>query len=568
MEYQSEKRICQNCKNDFIIEPEDFLFYEKIKVPTPTFCPECRFQRRMSFRNERCLYKRSCDLCKENIISVHSSDSPFPVYCNKCWWSDAWDSSSFGKEYDSSKSFFEQWYDLMLKVPRPELIAESNVNCNYVNYSGGLKNCYFAVGCDKDEDCSYIYRTFKSKNSQDCFGLQESNLCYENIQSSKGFKSNFIENCENVLESSFAVDCKNISNCIGCVNLRNKKFYYLNQPISEEEYKVKREELGSYSVLEKLRKDFKKLLLKEPRRFAKTIMSVNSDGDELVETKNCHNCFFVIKSENLKYSAFCSNIKDSYDYSHADNSELLYESANIEKNYNKLFSNTCWFSRDVTYSDICMSSQELFGCICMRSKNYCILNKQYSKEEYFILKEKIIKEMNLKPYVDAQGLVYKYGEFFPIELSPFAYNETFAQEYIPLEKEEIIRRKYNYVDEKTRNYLITKQTEEIPDHIKNVDDSILEDIISCAHSGKCKQRCTTAFKISEPELNFYRQINMPLPRLCPNCRHYERSSHLNPMKLWHRKCMKEGCNNEFETSYSPDRPEIIYCERCYQQEIY
>ncbi|HAE36662.1 TPA: hypothetical protein DCG29_02285 [Candidatus Nomurabacteria bacterium] len=568
MEHKSETKNCQNCKKDFTIESEDFLFYKKIKVPSPTFCPECRFQRRMAYRNERYLHKRICDLCKENIISVHSAESPFPVYCNKCWWSDKWDSSSFGKEYDSSKTFFAQWHELMLTVPRPELIAESNVNCNYVNYSGGLKNCYFAVGCDKDEDCSYIYRTFNSKNSQDCFGLQESNLCYENIQSSKSFKSNFIENCENALESNVAIDCKNISNCIGCVNLRNAKNFYLNKPISGEEYKIKREELGSYRVLEKLKKDFKDLLLKTPRRFAKTIMSINSDGDELVEIKNCHNCFFVRRSENLKYAAFCSNIKDSYDYSHADNSELLYESANIEKNYNKLFSTTCWFSRDITYSDICMSSQELFGCICMRSKNYCILNKQYGKEEYFEMVEKIKKHMNDMPYVDHIGRSYVYGEFFPIELSPFAYHETFAQEYISLDKEEIIKQGYRCVDERERNYVITRKTEEIPDHIKDVDDSILEDIIACAHAGECKQRCTTAFKITSQELSFYRQINMPIPRLCPNCRHYERSSQLNPMKLWHRSCMKEGCTNTFETSYSPERPEIVYCEKCYQQEVY
>ena len=29
----------------------------------------------------------------------------------------------------------------------------------------------------------------------------------------------------------------------------------------------------------------------------------------------------------------------------------------------------------------------------------------------------------------------------------------------------------------------------------------------------------------------------------------------------------EPCPNEFETTYSPDRPEIVYCEQCYQQEV-
>ncbi len=34
---ESQTKNCQNCKKDFIIEPEDFNFYEKIKVPAPTF---------------------------------------------------------------------------------------------------------------------------------------------------------------------------------------------------------------------------------------------------------------------------------------------------------------------------------------------------------------------------------------------------------------------------------------------------------------------------------------------------------------------------------------------------
>lgn len=564
----SETKNCQNCKKDFTIEPEDFKFYEKIKVPSPTFCPECRFQRRMSFRNERHLYKRTCDLCKENIIALYSKDAVFPVYCNKCWYGDGWDARSFAKNYDASINFFKQWHELMLQVPRPSLIEESNINCHYVNYSGGSRNCYYIVGCDKDEDCAYVYRTFKSKNSYDCFGLQDSNLCYENIQSSKGFKANFAVDCENALESSVLMDCKNVNYCLGCVNLRNQKYYYLNQPISGEEYKKRKEKLGSFDVLEKLKSDFKDLTLKLPHRFARIVMSTNSTGDELVETKNCHNCFFVRNAENLKYGAFCSKIKDSYDFSHADNAELLYESENIEQNYNKFFSITCWFSSDISYSDICMSSQELFGCIGLRSKSYCILNKQYSKEEYQVLKEKIIKNMSILPYIDAQGIIYKYGEFFPAELSPFAYNETFAQEYFPLIQKEIEKRGLRFKDDKERNYVITKQIKDLSNNIKDVDDSILQDIIACAHKGECNQECTTAFRIIPQELNFYKQTNLPLPRLCPNCRHYERMIRINSLKLWHRKCMKEGCENEFETSYAPDRPEIVYCEKCYQQEVY
>ena len=82
----SVSTICQNCKKDFTIEPDDFGFYEKIKVPPPTWCPECRLIRRLVWRNERALYRRVCDLCKKNIIAIFHESVPFPVYCRECWY--------------------------------------------------------------------------------------------------------------------------------------------------------------------------------------------------------------------------------------------------------------------------------------------------------------------------------------------------------------------------------------------------------------------------------------------------------------------------------------------------
>jgi hypothetical protein len=215
-----------------------------------------------------------------------------------------------------------------------------------------------------------------------------------------------------------------------------------------------------------------------------------------------------------------------------------------------------------------MSSSHLFGCVSLRGKSYCIFNKQYTKEEYENLVPKIIKHMSDAPYIDKKGRVYRYGEFFPSELSPFPYNKTVAQEFFPLDKERAIFENFWWKDKEERNYNIDIKTEDIEDDINDVNDDITNKIIECAHKGTCNQQCTEAFKIIPEELQFYKRMNLPLPRLCPNCRHYERLSQRNPLKLWHRTCMKEGCTNEFETSYSPDRPEIVYCEKCYQQEVY
>ncbi len=120
-----EIKNCQNCKKDFTIESEDFVFYEKIKVPPPTFCSECRMQRRFIVRNERNLYHRECDLCKKKIISMYSKDKIFPVYCSLCWWGDEWDPIDCKMDIDFSKPFLSKFFLLMSKVPR---LALNSIN--------------------------------------------------------------------------------------------------------------------------------------------------------------------------------------------------------------------------------------------------------------------------------------------------------------------------------------------------------------------------------------------------------------------------------------------------------
>ena len=103
---KEEIKNCQNCKKDFTIEPDDFGFYEKIKVPLPTWCPDCRLQRRLAFRNERTFYKRPCDLCGADTLSRFDPDRGIVNYCGECWWSDNWDTTSYGQDYDFSRPFF------------------------------------------------------------------------------------------------------------------------------------------------------------------------------------------------------------------------------------------------------------------------------------------------------------------------------------------------------------------------------------------------------------------------------------------------------------------------------
>jgi hypothetical protein len=264
--------------------------------------------------------------------------------------------------------------------------------------------------------------------------------------------------------------------------------------------------------------------------------------------------------------------KDCWDWSiFGDNGQLLYECHACGINAQNIkFCLLCYSNvHDLEYSMFCMDGAEnLFGCVGLRKKSYCILNKQYTKEEYLKMVEKIKKHMDDMPYVDKKGRVYKYGEYFPVELSPFAYNTTMAQEYFPLSKDLAEKENYSWENTAERNYKVDFPIGSLPDDIQDVSDDIVGKVIACEHEGKCEQLCTSAFKIITDELSFYRKMNLPLPHLCPNCRTFERLKQRTGIKLYNRQCMKENCQNEFETAYSPDRPEIIYCDKHYKEEVF
>jgi hypothetical protein len=312
---------------------------------------------------------------------------------------------------------------------------------------------------------------------------------------------------------------------------------------------------------------------KFPKKYYFGVQNLNVSGDYLEHSKNSKSCFGAANLEDSKFCSFVSNgpVRTTYDFTHyGDNIELVNESLQSGDGISNI---RCGWgvwgnSNNVDYSITVPGASHLFGCVSLKKKKFSILNKEYSKEEYFELRGKIIKHMNDMPYVDKKGRVYKYGEFFPIELAPFGYNETTAQEYFPLNKEQVEREGYKWKEPKKRDYEITKKSNDLPDTISETNDNIVNEIISCEHEGVCEEDCTTAFKVLPEDLKFYRRMNLPVPRLCPNCRRSQRVKQRNPLKLWHRKCMREGCQNEFETSYAPDRPEIVYCEKCYHQEVY
>ena len=231
-----ETKICQNCKNQFTIEPDDFDFYAKIKVPPPTFCPECRLIQRGIWRNEWILYKRKDSLTGKNIFSSYSDIAPIKVYDRNYWWSDAWDATSYGRNYDFSKPFFAQIKELIDEVPFPSGAVIGGINSDYCMNFSYLKNCYLVFASGYCEDSAYMVLGNGSKNCFDGHMIDQSELCYENLNITKCYKTFFSVNCEECQDVLFSKDCVGCVNCFGCTNLRNKSFHIFNIPYSKEEY--------------------------------------------------------------------------------------------------------------------------------------------------------------------------------------------------------------------------------------------------------------------------------------------------------------------------------------------
>jgi len=568
VEYKSENKICQNCKGDFTIEPDDFGFYEKVGVLPPKICPECRSQLRLTFRNERFFYKRICDNCKQSVISTFSQSKDFPVWCHDCWWKDDLDAKKYGLDYDPNKTFFEQFKKLLDVAPKPALIGGNNTNCSYLNLAADNKGCYMLIESSNNENCINCYWIQLSKDLVDCSFTNKVELSYQVDDCDDSSNLFYSKGCHSCLDSFFLLDCRGCTSCLGCINLREQKYSIFNTQYTKEEYE---EKLASYRLdthtgVENFKKEFANFIKDKPRKFAEVTNAINSTGNYMVNVKNNKQCFHSYESENNSYSIHVwRDAKDCMDCNTAGRSaELIYNTLNTGLKASHVNSSFhCWGSQFMDYCFNCPNSHDCFGCSSLVKGSYCILNKQYTKEEYIKLRAEIIEKMKI------EGI---YGDFFPKELSPLGYNESSSIDEFPLSKDEALAQGFKWEDTERGTYgkgTIDWQT--FPDSVLDLpeDFDVNKEVFTCIS-------CEKNYRIITDELGFYKRMKIPIPRTCPECRHTARYRARGPNKLWHRSCMCDKanhehdstCSNEFETSYSPERTEVVYCESCYNREVY
>ncbi len=313
-----------------------------------------------------------------------------------------------------------------------------------------------------------------------------------------------------------------------------------NKQYDKETYfkELQKLELHTPEGLEKAKAIGEEERLKHPKRAHQNIRTENCTGDYITGCKNCHDTFQQSEGgEDCRYiyNGF-ENLKDSYDCSFAGvDASLCYECTGSGSRTQNLIVGDIVIegSHDVYYSSYIIGGSHCFGCVGLKKKSYCILNKQYSKEDYEALMNKLIAHMK------ATG---EWGEFFPSKFSPFAYNETRAQEVLPLDQTEASSRGLRWMRPSEEKKLASNDPT----------------IRICSESGK-------AFRLTKQELAFYEKMELPAPTIEQKTRHLKRLALLNTPKLWQRKCDKTGEN--ILTSYPPESPFIIYSEKAYLEQF-
>lgn len=492
--------ICGWCQRKFRVEDEDLKFYEdispifggkKFHIPPPTLCYPCRLQRRMLFRNERNLYRRNCDATGKPTLTIFSP--PYKMYAREYWWGDSWDATAYGRDFDFSKTVAEQLRSLSIDVPHCNMYQVNCENSEYCNQTLNCRNCYLLFGGGNNENIWYEKFVVNSHDTMDALSVQSLEWCYEAAFSDSCYGCQFVTYSRNCSNCFFIEDCESCQDCMLCVGLEHQQYCVLNKPVGKEAYEKMKAELFPLTKekIEMLRERLSTLRASVPKK-PHLFGSENCMGDLVVNSKNCFSCFDVKDCEDCKYVNFAPKNIRCYDciFSAPDGVRFSYEMCSVSGLESSMGVYLSWFGSNNFYSMECQSCNDIFACVSLKKQQYFILNKPYKKNEYEAMVIKIIEHMK------ETG---EWGEYMNPIASSFGYNESIAQEYFPLTKEQALKKGFRWRD---AEYTLPSGP--------SASDAMI-----------CDQ-CQKPYRLIEQEMKFYERFSLPIPTRCPNCRHKRR----------------------------------------------
>lgn len=344
-----ETKVCRHCQSSFGITDKDLEFYEKVSpsfrdkrysIPTPTLCPYCRDQRRLSFLNQLKLYKNTCLKCHKDIVSRFSPASGIKNYCNACWSAEDWNQLEYGQDVDLSRSFFEQIGFLVRNTSFQNLIGSAtNIENNavYTNHTSEIHDSYFVFEANTINNSFYSFAVKNSDSLTDCSFIGNSEHLYECVDSYDMFNSFYSSKSYGCKYSYFLNSCYNCSYCIGCVNLHNKDYHIFNEPVTKEQYEALAASLGNHAQLCAWKKKYEEFLKGQIMKSSNLVGTENCSGNNIVSSRNCTHSFDVLGCQDCKYANNVNYSEDLFDISsYGEKSNRMFESVSVGRYSNNI----------------------------------------------------------------------------------------------------------------------------------------------------------------------------------------------------------------------------------------
>ncbi len=543
---------CPISKEKFSISESEIKLRQKLGFSDlPTTAPWIRLRHLSAFWQHWALHKRICNKTKKNIISAFSEKCPYPVWHKNEWQKHADPPSA---DFDFEKPFFEQAWELFQKCPIPHKMGAGNENCEYTDDCWFSRNAYLSHSVLRGEDIRHCYRSFSEKNSAFCAYSKNSELCADLTNCFDCFDSLHCIDCRNIKSSSFLFDCRNCTDCLFCCNLRNKQYCFGNKQLTKEEFMVQKQKWNfrSRKLYDQAKLFFKEMIrLQAFFRSTHIMHSENCTGDNIEDSKNAQNCFFVNELEDccnfLRGGLESRDCLDCVDV--ALNTEMIFNCTGAQdKVYQCRNSFSINQSRFCDYCANCFQCENCFGCCGLVGKKYHIFNKAYSPEKYELLHEKIIHHMQETK---------EWGVFFPGYFAPHPYDESLARFHFPLSEEKQAKlgfRVDEVIERENKNY---SPVSEIPD---SPEDIINEKELT--HKIFWDSAFKKPFQISDADIQFSKKIRCPLPDTYYMNRIQE-NFHWIPFDGKLRKTTCGKCNTNTQTSWPSTYDGRILCKECY-----
>jgi hypothetical protein len=183
--------------------------------------------------------------------------------------------------------------------------------------------------------------------------------------------------------------------CFGCANLNHKNYCVFNVQYTKEEYEETLPKLKMMPRSEALQKR-SNVIKKFPQLHSEHLDCKNSDYcDYAYYLQNCYYCFDCAHDQDCGYLTASYECKDSWDCNYLIRGEQVVESSHSGDCYNCYKVTDCGRCYDSYFLEDCSDCHNCFGCNKLSHKQYCILNIQYTKEEYEAKLLELKKELGL-----------------------------------------------------------------------------------------------------------------------------------------------------------------------------